>query len=123
MQWNTLEEIMDKEDADFSLFEVGGFDVNLVNLLRHSIKQIGVKSFLQGQIQVKNLMKLPYLIILCLQVLGFHIHLTPSWEGISIDNDIQHYTHVIIHIWLELKLLQMGLKPPSYEFKDRPHYF
>jgi len=46
MQWNALKEIMDQEYADFCLLEVGGFDVNLVNLLRHSILQILVESFL-----------------------------------------------------------------------------
>ena len=30
---------------------------------------------------------------------------------------------MIIDIWFELKLLQMGLKPPSDKFKNRPHYF
>ena len=46
MQRNAFEEIMDQEYADLCLFEVGGFDVNLVNLLRHSILQILVESFL-----------------------------------------------------------------------------
>lgn len=64
MKWNALEEIMDEEYANFCLFEIGGFDVNLVNLLCHSVKQILVESFLQGQIQVKNLMKLSDLLIL-----------------------------------------------------------
>ena len=66
MKWNALKEIMDQEYADFCLFEIGGLDVNLVNLLCHSVKQILVESFLQRQIQVKNLMKLSDLLILWL---------------------------------------------------------
>ena len=30
---------------------------------------------------------------------------------------------MIVDIWLEFKLLQLGLEPPCDKFKNGPHYF